>query len=254
MGPAAAIESGGGALHLFGLEITGDHARLLVAVFGGVFAAFGFLAGRWSRHRSAIRFKREDLVGSTVATELYGFEHRQDGRAVLHIITQGSAEPMESVFTNADLIRHIRRHAHKHPGLLQLSEPVAHRMMMDEGKDRITGLDAKANLDFIQGRPTREDDVLFGFGAYQENGERFGALHDEVARLVQMVVAAQHIPMLADPACLSTLDVQHSGYKPRIARLHEFAREWQRLDALPEAERHAATDKIWRVTVRTSLT
>ncbi len=247
-------------MEIFGLEITGDHARLLVALFGGIFAAFGFLAGRWTRHRSAIAFKREDLVGSSIATELYGFEPKPDGRVTLHIVTQGSAEAVSAVFTNPVLIRHIQRDAGRHPGLLALKEPVAHRMMMDEGKDRITGLDPKANLDFIQGRPFRADDVLFGFGAYaeRENGRenRTGepALRDEVARLVQMVVAERYIPSLADPTFIALLDVAHAGYRPRIARLHEFAREWQRIQQMAPAERNAAVDKIWKVAVRTSLT
>jgi hypothetical protein len=247
-------------VNIFGLEITGDHARLLVAVFGGVFASFGFLAGRWTRHRSAVAFKKEDLVGSTLATELYGFEPKADGRVTLHIVTQGSAETMASVFTNAELVHHIKRAAHRHPGLLLLKEPVAHRMMMDEGKDRITGLDAKANLDFVQGRPVRDDEVLFGFAAYQEreNGNTHGngdaSLHDEVARLVQMVVAERYIANLADPAFIARLDVAHAGYRPRVARLHDFAREWVRLQSLPRSERSAAIDKIWKITVRTSLT
>jgi hypothetical protein len=240
-------------MDIFGLEITGDHARLLVAVFGGLFAVFGFLAGRWSRHRSAVHFKREDLVGSTLATELYGFSARADGRTVLHIVTQGSAEPFITAFTNAELIRHIQRAASKHPGLLQLKDPVAHRMMMDEGKDRITGLDPKANMDFIHGRPTREDEVLFGFAAYKETGNGYASLRNEVARLTQMVVAKADIDRLADLSFVQALDVQHAGYRPRLQRLHDFALEWQRLRALPPAELHAATDKIWSVTVRTSL-
>jgi hypothetical protein len=248
----------GARVNIFGLEITGDHARLLVAVFGGVFASFGFLAGRWTRHRSAVAFKKEDLVGSTLASELYGFEPKADGRVTLHIVTQGSAEAMASVFTNADLVHHIQRAAHRHPGLLLLPEPVAHRMMMDEGKDRITGLDPKANLDFVQGRPVREDCVLFGFAAYpeRENGNGHGdtSLHDEVARLVQMVVAERYIASLADPAFIARVDVAHAGYKPRVARLHDFAREWVRLESLQRGERSAAIDKIWKITVRTSLT
>jgi hypothetical protein len=242
-------------VEILGVEITGDHAKLLVALFGGVFAAFGFLAGRWSRLRSVVAFKREDLVGSTLATEMYGFSERSDGRVELHIVTQGSAEPLTSVFTNSVLISHIQRAAQRHPGLLLLKEPIAHRMMMDEGKDRITGLDAKANLDFMQGRPVREDDVLFGFAAYKEreNGNGEVALHDEVARLVQMVVALRYVPHLADPAFIARLDVAHSGYRPRVQRLHDFAREWQRLEALPPAQRTSATDKIWRIQVRTSL-
>ena len=161
---------------------------------------------------------------------------------------------MADAFTNVDLTRHIRRAAEKHPGLLQLKDPVAHRMMMDEGKDRITGNDAKANMDFIQGRPTRDDEVLFGFAAYNENGASKSALHDEVGRLVQMVVAVQYVPLLADPAFIQRMAVQHAGYQPRTARLHEFAREWVRLEALPAEQRRSATDKIWQVTVRTSLT
>jgi hypothetical protein len=41
----------------------------------------------------------------------------------------------------------------KHPGLLLLPNPVAHRMMMDEGKDKIAGQQAKANMDFVVARP-----------------------------------------------------------------------------------------------------
>jgi hypothetical protein len=240
---------------IFGVEVSGEHARLLLALFGGLFATFGFLAGRWSRHRSAVAFKREDLVASTVATELYGFEARPDGRTMLHIVTQGSAEPITAVFTNAELIRRVQAAAQRHPGLLALKDPVAHRMMMDEGKDRITGNDARANLDFLQGRAVHEDSVLFGFGAYaeHENGDGASALHDEVARLVQLVVAEKFVSALADPAFIARLDVAHAGYRPRVARLHAFAREWLRLEALPHAERHSATDKIWRVTIRTAL-
>ncbi len=243
-------------MNIFGLEITGDHARILLALFGGLFASFGFLAGRLSRHRSAIAFKREDLVSSTVATEFYGFESLPDGGIMLHVVTQGGAEPIAAVFTNTDLISRVQRAAGRHPGLLLLKDAVAHRMMMDEGKDRITGHDAKANLDFVQGRAVREDFVLFGFAAYaeHENGHGASALHDEVARLVQMVVSEQNIGALADPAIVARLQVAHAGYRPRVGRLHDFAKEWHRLEALPRAERTSATDKIWRVVVRTSLT
>jgi hypothetical protein len=49
------------------------------------------------------------------------------------------------------------------------------------------------------------------------------------------------------------LCVAHSGYRPRCAHLDDFAREWQRLEMLPSADRSSATDKIWQITVRTSL-
>ena len=238
---------------LFGLEITGDHARLITLVASSIFASLGFIAGRWSKHRSRVQFKREDLVASTIVTEIYGIERRDDGHNVLHIITQGGTETIDAVFTSPDLVHHIRRAARKHPGLLQLKDPVAHRMMMDEGKDRITGHDHKANMDFLQGRPTRDDEVLFGFAAYKESADRKNALHDEVGRMVQMVVALRDIPQFSDPAFIETLGVQHSGYQPRTSRLHDFAKEWLKLEALPKSERNAAVDKIWHVTVRTSL-
>ena len=240
-------------MNIFGFDITGEHARLASALLGGLFAVFAFFAGRWSKHRSKVRFNREDLVGSTVVTEFYGVVRQPGGRDVLHIVTQGGSEAMAAVFTSPDLIRHIKKAALRHPGLLQLRDQIAHRMMMDEGKDRITGLDPKANLDFLHGRPTRNDEVLFGFAAYKENGHNGSDLHDEVARLVQIVVSPDLIPQLADPAFIAALEVEHAGYRPRCARLHDFAVEWQRLSSLPKSELSAATDKIWHVTVRTAI-
>jgi hypothetical protein len=239
---------------VLGLTIDGDHARLITAVLGALLAAASFFAGRWSRHRQRVRFRKEDLVASTVVTELYGFSDGEDGRRILHIVSQGGTRSTAEVFTNPTLIEHVQREARKHPGLVGLKNPIAHRMMMDEGKDRITGHDPKANMDFLFGRPTREDEVLFGFGAWAETGDRRNALHDEIGRLVQMVVALRDVPRLTDDAFIAELGVQHAGYKPRIKRLAAFAREWQRLEALPHTERHAATDKIWKVTVRTSTT
>lgn len=240
---------------VFGIEISGEHARFALVVFSSLIAALGFLAGRWSRHRSRVSFKSEDLVASTVVTELYGIRQREDGEYVLHIITQGSTEAIDRVFANADLVRHIQRGARHHPGLLQLNDPIAHRMMMDEGKDRITGLDPKANLDFMVGRPTRDDELLFGFAAYKEvNGDRANGLRDEVGRLVQMVISVSEVGSLADADFARRLNVQHAGYKPRALRLHDFAKEWLRLEGLPQSQRRGATDKIWHVTVRTAMT
>ena len=61
------------------------------------------------------------------------------------------------------------------------------------------------------------------------------------------------IEKLADPAYVERLVVAHSGYRPRRARLYDFAREWQRLQGLPATARSAATDRIRQITVRTSL-
>src|SRR5262245_40002655 len=241
------------AVQFFGLEITGDHARLIVPVLGGAIAVGGFIAGRWSKHRGRVHFKREDLVTSLITVENYGIKTQPDGSDMLHIVTQGSSSTLESFFLNADLVRHVKREAVKHPGLLLLPNPVAHRMMMDEGKDKITGLEPKANMDFLHGRPTQDDETLFGFAAYSERDRGGNGLHDQIARLVLMVVSPILIERLADSEYVERLGVAHSGYRPRAQRLHDFAREWQRLQILPIAERSSATDRIWQITVRTSL-
>jgi len=241
------------AVHLFGLEITGDHARLILPIVGSAIAFGGFIAGRWSQHRGWIRFKKEDLVASSIVIEMYGIRTQPDGSDMLHIVTQGSSSTIESFFVNPDLVRHIKREAVKHPGLLRLSNAVAHRMMMNEGMDVITGLDAKANMDFVHGRPTRDDETLFAFAAYAEKTHDDNGLHDQIARLVLMVVSPSLIDRLADPDYVQRLGVAHSGYRPRCERLHVFAREWQRLVKLPSLERSSATDKIWQITVRSSL-
>jgi hypothetical protein len=240
-------------VQFFGLEITGDHARLILAVVGGAIAVGGFIAGRWSQHRGRVQFKKEDLVTTSIIIEIYGIKTEPDGRDMLNIVTQGSSSTLESFFLNPDLVRHVKREAVKHPGLLLLPNPVAHRMMMDEGKDKMTGLEAKANMDFLQGRPTQDDETLFGFAAYQERDHGSNGLHDQVARLVLMVTSPLLIERLADPDYVKQLGVAHSGYRPRCERLHDFAREWQRLQMLPDAERSSATDRIWQITVRTSI-
>jgi hypothetical protein len=135
-----------------------------------------------------------------------------------------------------DLVRHVKREAVKHPGLLQLANPVAHGMMMDEGKDAITGLDSRANMNFVHGRPTQNDETLFGFAAYREQNHDGRPLHEQVGRLVLMVVSPTLIDRLADVHYVWRLRARHSGYLPRRERLHDFAREWQRLQALPAAQ------------------
>ena len=240
-------------MDILGLEFTGDHARLVVAILGGAFAVLGFFAGRWSRHRSHVRFKKEDLVTSSLLVEFYGITVRPDGTELMDFITQGGSVTLEDLFYNAELIGHIRRAAAKHPGLLRLPTPVAHRMMMSEGKDQITGLDPKANVDFLQGRATQEDDVLIAYAAYDEGTNRDSGLRDQVARLVLMVVSPSLIDRLADPAYIARLAVPHSGYGGRRARLHDFAREWQRLQALPRAQRSSGSDVIWQITTRSAL-
>ena len=239
-------------LNLLGLEITGDHARLVVTLLGAAIGVLGFTAGRWSKHRSRVRFKREDLVTTSIVIELYGILARPDGTEMLDIVTQGGSATVDSFFYNTDLVGHIRRAAAKHPGLLQLSNPVAHRMMMHEGEDKITGLDSRANMDLVKGRPTRDDQVLIAFAAYRENAHAENGLKDQVSRLVQMVVSPDLVERLADPAYIERLQVIHAGYRPRRDRLQDLAREWQRLQALPAAERSAGRDRIWQVIVHSA--
>jgi hypothetical protein len=123
---------------------------------------------------------------------------------------------------------------------------------MDEGKDEITGLDPRANMDFVHGRATQDDETLFGFASYSELNHDGTRLHDQIGRLVLMVVSPSLIDRLADPEYIERLRVRHSGYLPRRERLHDFAREWQRLQMLPDTKRSSATDKIWQIPVRTS--
>ncbi len=101
--------------------------------------------------------------------------------------------------------------------------------------------------------PTQGDETLFGFASYSEQNHDGGTLRDQIGRLVLMVVSPALIDKLADPEYIKRLRVHHSGYMPRRERLHDFAREWQRLQALPGTKRSSATDKIWQITVRTSL-
>src|SRR5262249_25873823 len=130
---------GEAAVRLLGLEVAASElARVLFAVVAGLIGFGGFIAGRLSQHRSPGRFKREDLVASTLVIEMYGISTEADGRDVLHVISQGRASALEGRFSSPNLVRHIQRVAARHPGLLRLANGVAHRMMMDEGKNMIT--------------------------------------------------------------------------------------------------------------------
>jgi hypothetical protein len=240
-------------LQFFGIEITGEHARLVVPMIGGAIALGGFIAGRWSKHRGRVRFQHEDLVTSALVIELYGIQTQPDGSDMLHIVNQSAPPTLELIFPDPYLVAHVRHEAMKHPGLLRLQNPVAHRMMMDFGKDMITGLDPKANMDFLHGRPTQDDETLFGFAAYAEREHDQMGLHDQVARLVLMVLSPTLIDRLSRPDYVERLKVRHSGYLPRRQRLHDFACEWQRLQGMSDAERRAGTDTIWQITARTSL-
>ena len=239
-------------MNLFGLEITGEHARIVAAVFTGLIATAGYAAGRWAEHRRRVHFRHEDLVTSSIIVELYGIRAGTHGDT-LHIITQSGSATLDEFFSNPDLVRHVQRAASRHPGLLKLETRAAHRMMMDEGKDMLTGLDPKANMDFLNGRPTRDDPTLMGFAAYAESRDGASGLSEQIARVVLMVMSPIHMEKLADPAYVERLAVAHEGYLPRRGRLHDFAREWQRLQTLQPEQRSPATDAIRQITVRTQL-
>jgi hypothetical protein len=120
----------------------------------------------------------------------------------------------------------------KHPGLLRLPNAVAHRMMMDEGKDMITGLDRKASKNFLHGRPTQYDDTFFGFDAYSEREHDGKGLHDQIARLVLMVVGPEpRREASADPDYIQCL----RGWRSAIARLRASPRHCARMATPPDA-------------------
>ena len=87
-------------MQLFGLDITGEHVKLLLPLIGGAVAAGGFLAGRWSSHRKRVLFRNEDLVSSSIVIELYGIAVDSDGFPMLHIVTQGGSSSIEDFFHN----------------------------------------------------------------------------------------------------------------------------------------------------------
>ena len=77
-------------------------------------------------------------------------------------------------------------------------------------------------------RPTQDDETLFGFAAYAEHNHDGGKLHDQIGRLVLMVVSPALIERLSDAEYIKRLGVRHAGYRPRCAQLHDFALEWMR--------------------------
>jgi hypothetical protein len=95
-------------------------------------------------------------------------------------------------------------------GLLQLANPVARRMMMDEGKNAIAGLEPRANMNFVDGRPTQNDETLFGFAAYRERNHDGTSLNNQVGRLVFMVVSPTRIDRWADVRYI-TLEATEDG-------------------------------------------
>jgi hypothetical protein len=174
------------AVQFFGLEFTTDHAKLAGSILGGILAVGGFIAGRWSSYLQRSRIEKEDLVATSIVVEMVAHPASRDG--LPETLTASRTTSLSDFFQNDALVAAIRKAALRHPGLLRLHDPMAHRLMMVEAGNWLQGLNAQANLDFIAGKPTELYEVLIGFAAYPAGAAGAGQFHDEVDRLFLMVV------------------------------------------------------------------
>jgi hypothetical protein len=207
-------------VQLFGLEFTSDHAKLAGSLLGGLLAFGGFVAGRWSSYRQRSRIEREDLVSTSIVVEMVS----ANGEGDLEILTASRTTSLNDFFQNDVLVTAIRKAASKHPGLLHLHDPAAHRLMMVEAGNWLQGLNVHANLDFIAGRHTDVHEVLIGFAAYPAGAPGAGHLHDEVDRLILMVVNRAAVGAL-----LTVSPEQPGKAAARLPkRIVDLAAEWDR--------------------------
>jgi hypothetical protein len=107
-------------------------------------------------------------------------------------------------------------------------------------------VDPPANVNFVHGRPTQNDETLFAFASYAEHNHDGTLLRDQVGRLVEMVVSPTLIDRLAEAHYVTRLRVRRSGYLPRRQRLHDFACEWQRLEVLSNSGAAQASTRSGR--------
>jgi hypothetical protein len=229
-------------VQLFGLEFTSDHAKLVGSLFGGLLAFGGFVAGRWSSYLQRSRIEREDLVSTSIVVEMVS----ANGEGNLEILTASRTTSLDDFFQNGILVAAIRKAASKHPGLLRLHDPAAHRLMMVEAGNWLQGLNVQANLDFIACRHTDVHEVLIGFAAYPAGAPGAGHLHDEVDRLILMVVNR------AAAGALLTVSPQQSG-KPAARvpkRIVDLAAEWDRTRNATQSDLSRAP--VWPLNLRLS--
>lgn len=223
-----------------GVEITGEHARLAGTIFGALLAAGGFIAGRWSHLVLAHRLAREDLVSMTIIAEFYGHTGAGEEKVIERMVG-ASAVSLDDFFKNEALVEKVRHAAQRHPGLMRLDDPIAHRLMMDEGANWLRGLDAAANMDFLLGKPTVSHTMLIAFAADPLERVTDGRLHEEIDRLRLIVLGrelAEHVIARGEPA-------DHADRHHR--RLHDVAHAWSTQHKQPDP----GTDRVWTVEVRT---
>jgi hypothetical protein len=224
-------------VQLFGLEFTSDHAKLAGSLLGGLLAFSGFVAGRWSGYLQRSRIEKEDLVSTSIVVEMVS--RPANGAGDPELLTASRTTSLDDFFQNAVLVAAVRKAAVRHPGLLRLHDPVAHRLMMLEAGNWLQGLNAQANLDFIAGRPTDLHEVLIGFAAYPAGKAGAGRLHDEVDRLVLMVVNR------ATAEALLSLPRDHPD-KPASRfpkRIFDLVAEWDRVRN--SAQQELSSEAVW---------
>jgi hypothetical protein len=160
------------------------------------------------------------------------------------LLTASRTTSLDDFFQNGVLVAAIRKAASKHPGLLRLHDPAAHRLMMVEAGNWLQGLNTQANLDFLAGRPTDLHEVLIGFAAYPAGAAGAGRLHDEVDRLVLMVVnRATAELVLAMPREQSGKPASHL---PR--RIFDLVAEWDQIRS--SAQQDLGSERVWPLKLR----
>jgi hypothetical protein len=231
-------------VQLFGLEFTSDHAKLAGSLLGGLLAFGGFVAGRWSSYRQRSRIEREDLVSTSIVVEMVS--RPANGEDAPEILTASRTTSLNDFFQNDVLVAAIRKAASKHPGLLRLHDPAAHRLMMVEAGNWLQGLNVQANLDFIAGRHTDVHEVLIGFAAYPAGAAGADRLHDEVDRLILMVVNR-----VAAAALLSVSSQQAGKGAARMPkRIFDLAAAWDRTRSATQSD--LSHEPVWLLNLRLS--
>jgi hypothetical protein len=228
-------------VQLFGLEFTTDHARLAGSLVAGLLAASGFVAGRWSSHLQRSRLDRDEGGSASIVVEMASRPGLGEGEA--EVLTASRTRRLDDFFQNHALAAAIRKAASKHPGLLRLRDPAAHRLMMVEAGNWLQGLNVQANLDFVAGRPTDSYEVLIGFAAYPA-GKAGARLRDEADRLVLMVVNR----VTAEDLQTMLLQEPEKAAARFPKRIFDLVAEWDRIRNSPEPD--FSGEPVWPLKLR----